>query len=115
MPPVLRQAVALAVVTGRTKRLTGWWAVRRSAGDLSSLQAGGALVARGEFSIVIAGLETAAGRSDGLGPLTAAYVLILALAGPMIAWLMKDGRRTPARHGSGPGATTLVSDRKDVT
>src|SRR5947209_20232462 len=53
LPPVLMQAVALAVVTTVTKLLTGWWAVRWTAGGL---RAGAALVARGEFSIVIAGL-----------------------------------------------------------
>ena len=42
------------------------------------LSRGAALVARGEFSIVIAGLGVAAGLEPGLGPLSAAYVLLLA-------------------------------------
>jgi CPA2 family monovalent cation:H+ antiporter-2 len=93
LPPVEWQAVALAVVTGLTKLLTGWWAVRCGGGDTSSgLRAGGVLVARGEFSVVIAGLGVGAGLNAGLGPFTAAYVLILAVAGPMIARLMKDRR-----------------------
>jgi CPA2 family monovalent cation:H+ antiporter-2 len=91
LPPVLWPAAALAVVTGGTKVLTGWWAVRRAGGDTrSGLRAGAALVARGEFSIVIAGLGTGAGLNPELGPLTAAYVLILAVVGPLAARLTKD-------------------------
>ena len=91
LPPVLWQAVVLAVVTGLTKIITGWWAARRAGVDTAGgLRAGGALVARGEFSIVIAGLGTGAGLNPGLGPLAAAYVLILAVAGPLVARLMTD-------------------------
>jgi CPA2 family monovalent cation:H+ antiporter-2 len=91
LPPVLWPAAALAVVTGGTKVLTGWWAVRRAGGDTrSGLRAGAALVARGEFSIVIAGLGTGAGLDAELGPLTAAYVLILAVVGPLAARLTRD-------------------------
>jgi CPA2 family monovalent cation:H+ antiporter-2 len=96
LPPVLLQAVALGVVTGLTKFLTGWWAARRAGVDtLGGMRAGGALVARGEFSIVIAGLGTAAGLEPELGPLAAAYVLFLAVAGPIIARLMKDRNEIP--------------------
>jgi CPA2 family monovalent cation:H+ antiporter-2 len=42
-----------------------------------------ALIARGEFSIVIAGLGVA--MEPRLGPLSAAYVLLLAIAGPLLA------------------------------
>jgi CPA2 family monovalent cation:H+ antiporter-2 len=42
-----------------------------------------ALVARGEFSIVIAGLG--AGIEPKLQPLAAAYVLFLAILGPLLA------------------------------
>ena len=50
------------------------------------------MVARGEFSIVIAGLGVAAGLEPQLGPLAAAYVLFLAVIGPVVARLMKDNR-----------------------
>jgi CPA2 family monovalent cation:H+ antiporter-2 len=40
---------------------------------------------RGEFNIVIAGLAVSAGTNTRLGPLAAAYVLILAVAGPVLA------------------------------
>jgi CPA2 family monovalent cation:H+ antiporter-2 len=46
-----------------------------------------ALVARGEFSIVIAGLG--AGLEPSLGPLAAAYVLFLAILGPVLARFVK--------------------------
>jgi monovalent cation:H+ antiporter-2, CPA2 family len=96
LPPVLLQAVALGVVTGLTKLLTGWWAARRAGVDtLGGLRAGGALVARGEFSVVIAGLGTTAELEPQLGPLAAAYVLFLAIAGPIIARLMKDKEPDP--------------------
>jgi CPA2 family monovalent cation:H+ antiporter-2 len=48
------------------------------------VRAGTALIARGEFSIVIAGLGVAGGVEPRLGALAAAYVLILALAGPLL-------------------------------
>jgi monovalent cation:H+ antiporter-2, CPA2 family len=51
------------------------------------LRAGMALVARGEFSIVIAGLGV--GLEPRLGPLSAAYVLILAVVGPVLTRAVK--------------------------
>lgn len=43
------------------------------------------LIARGEFSIVIAGIAVAEGIERDLGPLAAAYVLVLAITGPLAA------------------------------
>ncbi|HEV8164343.1 MAG TPA: cation:proton antiporter, partial [Actinomycetota bacterium] len=84
--PVLLAAAALATVTAATKVATGWWAARRAGiGQRGRWRAGTALVARGEFSIVIAGLAVSAGRESDLGPLAAAYVLILAVVGPLLA------------------------------
>jgi CPA2 family monovalent cation:H+ antiporter-2 len=89
LPPVLIQAAVLAIVTTLTKLLTGWWAARRAGVDLpGGLRAGSALVARGEFSIVIAGLGVSAGLEPQLGPLSAAYVLLLAVLGPVLARAM---------------------------
>jgi CPA2 family monovalent cation:H+ antiporter-2 len=42
-------------------------------------------VARGEFSIVIAGLAVTAGVEPALGPLATAYVLLLVVLGPLTA------------------------------
>jgi monovalent cation:H+ antiporter-2, CPA2 family len=80
----LLTAVLLGAVTAATKVLAGYWAARRKGVDWRGrLRAGMALVARGEFSIVIAGLG--AGLEPQLGPLAAAYVLFLAVLGPILA------------------------------
>ncbi|MFI9568228.1 cation:proton antiporter [Streptomyces rishiriensis] len=85
-PPVLLPALALAVVTAATKIATGYWAARRAGISVKGRwRAGGALVARGEFSIVIAGLAVTAGIEPSLGPLATAYVLILVVVGPLTA------------------------------
>ena len=85
IPPVAVAATALALVTAATKVATGWWAARRiGVGPRGRWRAGTALVARGEFSIVIAGLAVAAGQ-PALGPLATAYVLIVAVLGPVLA------------------------------
>jgi len=86
LPGALPIALALALVTTLTKVGTGWWAAKRaSIGMRGRLRAGLTLAAHGEFSIVIAGLGVAAGVQRALGPLAAAYVLIMASAGPLLA------------------------------
>jgi CPA2 family monovalent cation:H+ antiporter-2 len=102
LPPVLIPAAALAAVTALTKILTGWWAARRAGiGMPGRWRAGVALVARGEFSIVIAGLGVGAGLEPRLGSLSAAYVLLLAVLGPILtravgSLLARTGRETLA-------------------
>ncbi|MBX9392060.1 cation:proton antiporter [Streptomyces sp. TRM72054] len=86
IPPVLLPALALAAVTALTKIVTGYWAAGRAGiAPKGRWRAGGTLVARGEFSIVIAGLAVTAGIEPALGPLATAYVLILVLLGPLTA------------------------------
>src|SRR5215207_8075241 len=86
IPPVLGLALALALVTTVTKLATGWWAAKRiGVATRGRARAGTLLVARGEFSIVIAGIGVSAGLEPRLGPLAAAYVLITAVAGPVHA------------------------------
>jgi CPA2 family monovalent cation:H+ antiporter-2 len=86
IPGDLPLAGGLAVVTIGTKVATGWWAAKRAGiGSRGRARAGTALVARGEFSIVIAGLGVTAGVQPELGPLAAAYVLVTALLGPFLA------------------------------
>jgi CPA2 family monovalent cation:H+ antiporter-2 len=85
LPPVLLLAAGLGVVTALTKMATGWWALGRAGvAPQTRLRAGAALVARGEFSIVIADLGVSAGLQPALGPLSAAYVLLMALSGPIL-------------------------------
>jgi monovalent cation:H+ antiporter-2, CPA2 family len=84
--PALPLAAALGVVTAITKVALGYWAARRAGIEPAGrVRAGVELVARGEFSIVIAGLGVAA--EPRLGPLSAAYVLMMAILGPLLARL----------------------------
>ncbi|MEV6066075.1 cation:proton antiporter [Nocardia sp. NPDC052001] len=87
IPPVLGWAIALAVITSLTKIGTGWWAARRQGiRRMGRARAGAALVARGEFSIVIAGLAVSKGGVDHrLAALASAYVLLMAILGPIAA------------------------------
>jgi CPA2 family monovalent cation:H+ antiporter-2 len=84
IPPVLLAAGLLALVTVVTKAATGWWAARRAGiGRLGRVRAGTVIVARGEFNIVVAALAGAV--EPRIGPLAAAYVLITAVCGPVVA------------------------------
>ena len=114
LPGVLPLAAGLAVVTAATKVATGWWtAARAGIGRPGRLRAGVALVARGEFSVVIAGLATAAAAAGTVdldsrfAPLAGAYVLLLAVAGPLGMRLL-DARaavsRRPGRAAAPPAS-----------
>lgn len=84
LPPVAGVAIALAVLGVVTKVVTGYVAARHAGvGPLGRARAGTALVPRGEFSIVIAGLAVASGVDAQLATLAAAYVLLLAVIGPV--------------------------------
>jgi CPA2 family monovalent cation:H+ antiporter-2 len=112
IPPVLLVAGALAVVTAGTKVATGWWAARRAGVGLRGRwRAGAALVARGEFSIVIAGLAVAAGREARLGPLATAYVLILAVLGPVMARASDPLVALATRRGGRPARRPAPASR----
>ena len=89
LPPVLLVALSLAVATTATKILTGYWSTRRfKLSRKARSRAGLTLVAHGEFSIVIAGLGV--GLEPRLGSLSAAYVLIMAMLGPVAARMIRD-------------------------
>ncbi|MHA7180638.1 cation:proton antiporter [Arthrobacter sp. MDB2-24] len=104
IPPVLGVALLLAVATSATKIATGWWAARRQGiGRMGRARAGTALVARGEFSIVIAGLAVASGAVlPELAALATTYVLLMAVLGPVLARLaepaMQFAERIPKRR-----------------
>lgn len=84
--PIIGAALGLAVVTALTKFATGWWSARRAGiGVRGRYRAGAALLARGEFSIAIAGIGVTGAVESELAPLAGAYVLIMAVAGPLIA------------------------------
>jgi CPA2 family monovalent cation:H+ antiporter-2 len=93
-------AVLLAVVAILGKFASARVACRPlGVGRAGQRRAGAALVARGEFSIVIASLGAGTTHGDDLTALAAAFVLITAIAGPVIAKYVDTptpaGRRTP--------------------
>jgi monovalent cation:H+ antiporter-2, CPA2 family len=91
LPSAAVVAIGLGAVTAITKVATGWWgAARLGAGPRGRMRAGTALVARGEFSIVIAGIAVTAGIEPELGILAAAYVLLLAVTGPILTRYADD-------------------------
>jgi CPA2 family monovalent cation:H+ antiporter-2 len=95
IPPVLGWAIVLAVATSATKIATGWWAARRQGiRRLGRARAGAALVARGEFSIVIAGLAVSYSAVPAeLAALATAYVLLMAVIGPIAARVVEPVAR----------------------
>ncbi|GAA5005065.1 cation:proton antiporter [Streptomyces siamensis] len=120
IPPVFLSALALAAVTTATKIATGYWAARRAGISAKGRwRAGGTLVARGEFSIVIAGL--AVGVEPRIGPLATAYVLILVILGPLtarwtepIALRLTSRRRTTAARTETPVKASVPAPRGEV-
>jgi CPA2 family monovalent cation:H+ antiporter-2 len=83
--PILLPAGLLALLSIVTKVATGWYAAARDrVAPRGRLRAGFTLVPRGEFSVVIAGIAVAGGYPE-VGLLATAYVLILAVAGPVLA------------------------------
>jgi CPA2 family monovalent cation:H+ antiporter-2 len=86
IPGALAAALTLALLTAGSKFATGWWSARRAGiGPRGRARAGATLIPRGEFSIVIAGLAVASGLGTHVGALAIAYVLVLAVAGPVAA------------------------------
>ncbi|TFV99719.1 cation:proton antiporter [Leifsonia flava] len=83
---MLVPAIVLAAITMATKVATGYLSAKRAGiGVPGRWRAGFALTARGEFSIVIAGLAVGAGVAPLLAPLATAYVLITVILGPILA------------------------------
>ena len=100
LPGVLLPAGALAVVTTVGKLVSGWVAAGRlGVAPAGRLRAGAALVARGEFSIVIAALGVTLADGEELGALAAAYVLLTAVIGPLLA---KHAHRIPVPNRLAP-------------
>jgi CPA2 family monovalent cation:H+ antiporter-2 len=82
---VLLPAAGLAVLGIAGKLISGWVAARRIAGPSGRVRAGTVLIARGEFSVIIAALGATEADGAELGALAAAYVLITAVVGPLAA------------------------------
>lgn len=103
LPAVLLPALLLAVIGVCTKVATGWLGGRRAGiGRAGRLRAGAALIPRGEFSIIIAGLA-AGSVSPAFAPTVAAYVFVLAVLGPLTPRLVDSLTRRVA-----PGSTAAA-------
>jgi len=104
LPPVALVIVGLVALTTATKLYTGWLAAESiGAGTRGRVRAGTVLVARGEFSIVIAGLGVSAGIEADLGAVAAGYVLVTALLAPLLTrWADPIGERLPRAWGHVP-------------
>jgi CPA2 family monovalent cation:H+ antiporter-2 len=98
VPEVAAAAAALWAVTTATKVATGMWAARTGTALVGRLRAGTALVARGEFSIVIAGLAVGSGEERLLAPLAATYVLLTAVTGPLLTRVAEPLGRAVVRR-----------------
>ena len=97
LPDVALAAAVLALVTGATKLWTGARAAAAGGIDRAGQwRAGTALVARGEFSIIIAGLAVAAGVQPDLAALAGAYVLMTVLAGTLLTRFVRVGAEARA-------------------
>ena len=82
--PMLPVALTLAAVTAVTKIATGMFAARRDGvARRGQLRAGTALIARGEFSLIIIGIVGAS--VPGVAALATSYVFVMAIAGPVLA------------------------------
>ena len=91
------------MATTVTKLATGWWAAQwQGIGMLGRARAGAALIAHGEFSIVIAGLAVSyAAVPPELAALATAYVLLMAVFGPIAARVVEPVTRVGAQQGPG--------------
>jgi CPA2 family monovalent cation:H+ antiporter-2 len=80
--PVVVAVVVSFVLNLAAGVLVAWYGGynRRAAANI-----GLTVLARGEFSLILASLALAAGLDARLGPFTGLYVLILAIAGPILA------------------------------
>ncbi|BBZ37855.1 cation:proton antiporter [Mycobacterium conspicuum] len=95
--PMLPVALILAVVTAATKVATGGLAARRDGvARRGQLRAGTALIARGEFSLIIIGLVGAS--IPEVAALATSYVFVMAIAGPVLARFTGG----PLPEGAGP-------------
>jgi len=82
----LLPAVVLGVLTAATKVRTGAFAASRvGVSRRGQVRAGTTLIARGEFSIVVASLASPLPEATDVGVLSAAYVLFTAVLGPVAA------------------------------
>ena len=84
IPAVLPLALVLTVLGIAGKYLVGWWVTKDLTDRMSALRATGFLIARGEFSMVIAALAAPIVIGLELQALTLAYVILTALTASLL-------------------------------
>ena len=86
LPSVAWPVLAAVTVTALGCLVAGVVAARiQRLGSYAAANIGLSVLARGEFSLILATLAVAAGLDGRLTPFTAGYVLVLAIAGPLAA------------------------------
>lgn len=84
IPAVLPLALSLTAFGIAGKYLVGWWVTRDLSDPMSAWRATGFLIARGEFSMVIAALAAPIVLGIQLQALTLAYVILTAFAASVV-------------------------------
>lgn len=113
IPAVFVPAAILAVITMSTKVASGYLAARAAGiGKPGRWRAGLALMPRGEFTIIIAGLAVSAGVEPRMAPLAATYMLITVISGPVLARMTDTAWFKAKMRGKAntPGTATGVTD-----
>jgi CPA2 family monovalent cation:H+ antiporter-2 len=91
--PMLPAALVLALVTAGTKVWTGQFAARREGvGRPGQLRAGTALIARGEFALVMFGLVGMSSAAVGAVATPYVFSAILPAAGALQRWRCRRER-----------------------
>lgn len=116
IPAVFVPAAILAAITMFTKVISGYLASRRAGiGKPGRWRAGLALMPRGEFTIIIAGLAVSAGVEPKMAPLAATYMLITVVSGPVLAritdtkWFKAKMRGKSGAPGTATGVTDTIA------
>lgn len=82
-------AGALALVSAASKYWSGYLAAKKNGFTVKGRRrAGVTLIARGELSVVLAGIAIAGGTNADIGPVTILFVLILAIGGSVATRFM---------------------------
>jgi len=90
LPAVLPLAIVLTLLGVGGKFLVGWWVTRDMHDPLSTWRATGFLIARGEFSMVIAALAAPIVLGLELQALTLAYVILTAFVASVVMRLTRS-------------------------
>lgn len=107
LPGVAIPVVLLTLVTLATKGIVAWYGGQRAGiGRRGRWRAATLLGARGEFSIIIAGLGVTAGGSARLSAIAAGYVLLTATLGPVLARIVGQWGSIPATVRAEPNGAT---------